>query len=52
MRIAFFVMIILLVILVLVSGVYYVLDLVVQGSCQSIHNDQPHLINIISGKYI
>lgn len=50
MRIAFGVMIILLVVLVLLTGVYYTLDLAVQGTCRTVHDDQPYLINVVTGK--
>jgi hypothetical protein len=52
MRIAFVVIIILLVAIVLLTVVYYALDLFVQGTCRTVHDDQPSLINLISGKYI
>jgi len=50
MRIAFVVMIIILVVMVLLTGVYYALDLAVQGTCRTVHDDQPFLINFITGK--
>jgi len=52
MRIAFFVMIILFVVLILLTGVYYALDLAVQSTCRTAHDDQPFLINLITSKYI
>ena len=52
MRIAFFVMIIVLVLMVLVTGVFFVIDLAVQGTCRSIHDDQPYLINVLTGTYL
>lgn len=52
MRIAFIVMIILLVILALLTGIYYTLDLALQSTCRTVHDDQPFLINLITGKYI
>jgi hypothetical protein len=51
MRIAFGIMIVMLIILVLLTGVYYALDLAVQGSCRTVHDDQPFLINFVTGKY-
>ena len=52
MRIAFFLMIIILIILIILTGVYYIFDLALQGTCRSVHNDQPYLINFISNKLI
>jgi hypothetical protein len=52
MRIAFAIMIILFIVLLLLTGVCYALDLAVQGSCRTIHDDQPFLVNMLSGKYI
>ncbi len=49
MRLAFFVMIILLIVLALVTTVYYVLDIVFQSGCRTAHNDQPYLINLVTG---
>ncbi len=51
MRIAFFFMMILFIVMVVVTGIYYVLDLTLQSSCRTVHDDQPYLINLISGKY-
>ena len=51
MRLAFVVMVILLIALLLLSGVYYAMDLVVQGTCRTVHDDQPFLISFLSGKY-
>ncbi len=50
MRIAFVVMIILLVIMALLTGIYYALDLAMQSTCRTVHDDQPFLINLMSGK--
>ncbi|CAF1620621.1 unnamed protein product [Rotaria magnacalcarata] len=44
-RIAFIIMIIMLITMVLLTGVYYALDLAVQGACRTVHDDQPWLIN-------
>ncbi len=52
MRIAFIVMIILLVVLAILTGIYYTLDLALQSTCRTVHDDQPFLINLITGKYI
>ena len=49
MRVGFFVMMILLLVLVLVTAVYYILDLALQSGCRTVHDDQPYLINLASG---
>ncbi|CAF4357889.1 unnamed protein product, partial [Rotaria sordida] len=52
MRIAFVIMIIILFVMVLLTGVYYALDLGVQGACRAVHDDQPFLINFVTDKLI
>ena len=49
MRLGFFVMMILLIVLSLVITVYYVLDIALQSGCRTAHNDQPYLINLVTG---
>ncbi|CAF1109577.1 unnamed protein product, partial [Rotaria sordida] len=51
-RIAFVIMIIILIVMVLLTGVYYALDLGVQGACRAVHDDQPFLINFVTDKLI
>jgi hypothetical protein len=52
MRIGFGVMMIMLIVMILLTGVYYALDLALHGSCRAVHNDQPFLINFATGKYL
>ncbi|CAF4230070.1 unnamed protein product [Rotaria sp. Silwood2] len=52
MRIAFILIIIILIAMVLVTGVYYAVDLVVQGACRTVHDDQPFLIDLVIDKVI
>ncbi|CAF0996212.1 unnamed protein product [Rotaria sp. Silwood1] len=52
MRIAFVIIIIILIAMILLTGVYYAVDLVVQGACRTVHDDQPFLINFIIDKLI
>jgi hypothetical protein len=52
MRMGFGVMIIMLIIMVLLTGVYYGLDLAVQGACRTVHDDQPFLVSFLTGKSI
>lgn len=51
MRLAFFIMMIFLLLLVLLTIVFYTLDLANQGFCRTVHDDQPYLINTLSGEY-
>ena len=51
MRLAFFLMMIFLLLLVLLTIVFYTLDLANQGLCRAVHDDQPYLINTLSGEY-
>ncbi len=51
MRIAFFVMIIMLVIMVILTGGYYALNLSLQGACRAGHDDQSFLVSFIIGSY-
>ena len=36
----------------LVTGVYYALDLAIQGTCRSLYDDQPYLINVLASQYM
>lgn len=49
MRIAFFVMIVMLIVLVIITGAYYALNLALQSGCRSMHDDQPFLVSLITG---
>lgn len=51
MRTAFFIMMIFLLLLVLLTTVVYAIDLANQGVCRAVHDDQPYLINTLSGEY-
>ena len=52
MRIAFFIMLIILIAMTLVTGVYYATDLTLQGACRVVHDDQPFIINFTTCKLI
>jgi hypothetical protein len=43
-------MIIILIVIVLVSGVLYGVDLLAQGACRTAHDDQPFLVSFLIGK--
>lgn len=49
MRIAFGFLIILIIILCLISGIFYGLDLIIQNSCKLAHNNQSFVISSITG---
>ncbi|CAF3941948.1 unnamed protein product [Adineta steineri] len=50
MRLAYSIMIIIFIIMVIFSGVYYALDLSIQGACRSVHDDQPFLVSFVTDK--
>lgn len=50
-RIAFGFLTVLLIILCLINGLLYGLDLIIQSSCQLVHYNQPFLISLVSGKH-
>ena len=51
MRIAFVVISIVLIILVVLTGVYYTADLSLQAGCRMVHDDQPLLVSFILGEW-
>ncbi|CAF4094688.1 unnamed protein product [Adineta steineri] len=50
MRLAYSIMVIIFIIMVIFSGVYYALDLSIQGACRSVHDDQPFLVSFVTDK--
>jgi hypothetical protein len=52
MRISFGLIIVLLIILIIISGLLYVMDLLVQSSCRLVHSDQSRLVSFVSGRKI
>jgi hypothetical protein len=49
MRIVFTPMLIMLIVIVLLTGALYGVDLVVQGACRTVHDDQPFLVSFLTG---
>ena len=52
MRIAFTLMIIMLILMAIVTGVYYTLDLAVHSACRTVHKDRSFLIPFVAGNYL
>jgi len=51
MRLGFFLMMIILLILTPVTSIFFALDMGMQASCRTIHDDQPYLINLLANYY-
>ncbi|CAF1126923.1 unnamed protein product [Didymodactylos carnosus] len=52
MRIVFTLMMIMLIVLVLLTGALYGLDLVAQGTCRTVHDDQPFLVSFLTDQLL
>lgn len=49
MRIMFIPIMIILIVVVLLSGIFHGTDILVQGVCRLVHNDQPFLVTFLTG---